>query len=157
MTFEETMEHVAQAFEAIGAVVLLAGLFLAVGLCIRVLWLSRDGKQAYKVLRQSFGGAILLGLEILVAADLVRTVAVEPTLENVAILGLIVLIRTVLSFSLEVEIEGVAPWRRAAMTGAGQIAQAVRSAGEPGDPVPSERRGPAISTEFPETASPGRT
>ena len=76
-------------------------------------------QQAYKVLRQSFGGVILLGLEILVAADLVRTVAVEPTLDNVVILGLIVLIRTMLSFSLEIEIEGVAPWRRAAMTGNG--------------------------------------
>jgi hypothetical protein len=73
-----------------------------------------------------------LGLEILVAADLVRTVAVEPTMENVVILGLIVLIRTVLSFSLEIEIEGVAPWRRAGMTGAGHIARAAENAGRPG-------------------------
>jgi uncharacterized membrane protein len=109
MTFAEAMEHVAQTFEAIGAAVLLAGLFLAAYLCVRVLRRSGDGKQAYQVLRQSFGGVILLGLEILVAADLVRTVAVEPTLESVVILGVIVLIRTVLSFSLEVEIEGVVP------------------------------------------------
>jgi uncharacterized membrane protein len=92
-------------------------------------------KRAYKVLRRSFGGAILLGLEILVAADLVRTVAVEPTWDNVVILSVIVLIRTVLSFSLEIEIEGVAPWRRAAMSGAGHIARAVETAGRPADPL----------------------
>ena len=62
--------------------------------------------------RQAFGGTLLLGLEVLVAADLVRTVAVAPTLDNVLVLGLIVVIRTFLSFSLETEIEGVAPWRR---------------------------------------------
>jgi hypothetical protein len=80
------------------------------------------------VLRESFGGVILLGIEILVAADLVRTVAVATTLENVVILGLIVLIRTVLSFSLEIEIEGVAPWRRAMVGGAGRIRQAAAKA-----------------------------
>ena len=109
MTFAEAMEHVAQAFEAIGAVVLMAGLFLSVGLAVRSLRRFADWQEAYKVLRRSFGGVILLGLEILVAADLVRTVAVEPTVENVLILGAIVFIRTVLSFSLEIEIEGVAP------------------------------------------------
>jgi uncharacterized membrane protein len=61
-----------------------------------------------------FGRSILLALEFLVAADIIRTVAVEPSLENVAVLGLIVLIRTLLSFSLEVEIDGTWPWRRAA-------------------------------------------
>jgi uncharacterized membrane protein len=135
MTFTEAMDHVAQAFEVIGAVVLLAGLFLAVVLAVRVIRRSRDGQQAYRVLRQSFGGAILLGLEILVAADLLRTVAVEPTLDNVLILGVIVLIRTVLSFSLEIEIEGVAPWRRAATSGATHVTRAVRRAGRPSDPV----------------------
>jgi uncharacterized membrane protein len=134
MTFAEAMGRVAQAFEAIGAFVLLTGLFLAMGLAVRTLRRSRDGRQAYTILRQSFGGVILLGLEILVAADLVRTVAVEPTLDNVVILGVIVLIRTMLSFSLEVEIEGVAPWRRASMSGAAHIARAVQTAGRPADP-----------------------
>jgi uncharacterized membrane protein len=133
MTFADAMNHVAQAFEVAGAFVLLAGLVLAVVLAVRVLRRSGDGRQAYRVLRQSFGGVILLGLEILVAADLVRTVAVEPTLDNVVILGGIVLIRTVLSFSLEIEIEGVAPWRRAAMSGAAYIAMAARDAGRPFD------------------------
>jgi uncharacterized membrane protein len=138
MTFAETMEHVAQAFEVVGAVVLLAGLLLAVGLAVRVLRRSGDAKQAYKVLRQSFGGVILLGLEILVAADLVRTVAVEPTLDNVVILGIIVLIRTVLSFSLEIEIEGVAPWRRAGLSGAGHIARAAGQPRKPAEPAAAE-------------------
>jgi uncharacterized membrane protein len=133
VTFVEAMERVAQVFEAVGALVLLLGLILALGLAARVLRRTRDGAQAYRVLRRSFGGVILLGLEILVAADLVRTVAVRPTLDNVVILGLIVLIRTVLSFSLEVEIEGVAPWRRAAASGGVHIARAVRDARPPAD------------------------
>lgn len=61
---------------------------------------------------------LLLALEILVAADLPRTIAVEPSLRNVTVLGEIVLIRTFLSFSLEIEIEGVPPWRRALVSGA---------------------------------------
>jgi uncharacterized membrane protein len=63
--------------------------------------------------RRTLGRSILAGLELLVAADIIRTVAIEPTLENVAVLGLIVLIRTFLSMSLEVEIDGKWPWRRA--------------------------------------------
>src|SRR6188472_2334715 len=94
---------------------------------------DRYGRRAYQVLRESFGGVILLGIEILVAADLVRTVAVATTLENVVILGLIVLIRTVLSFSLEIEIEGVAPWRRAMVGGASRIRQAAAKAGTEGE------------------------
>jgi uncharacterized membrane protein len=128
VTFADAMEHVAQVFEVIGAAVLLVGLFVSAWFGIRVLRATKDGRRAYQVLRQSFGGVILLGLEILVAADLVRTVAVQPTLESVTVLGLIVVIRTVLSFSLETEIEGVAPWRRAAMSGAGHIARAARRA-----------------------------
>jgi uncharacterized membrane protein len=117
MTFLEVMEGVAQLFEAIGALVLLGGLGVSVAVASRAWWQRRDGRAAYQLLRKSFSGVILLGLEILVAADLVRTVAVSPTLQNVAILGVIVLIRTFLSFSLEVEIAGVAPWRRAQTSG----------------------------------------
>ena len=134
MTFTEAMEIVAKVFEAIGALVLLAGLLLALGLAGRVLRRSGNGQEAYRVLRRSFGGVILLGLEILVAADLVRTVAVEPTWDNVVILGVIVLIRTVLSFSLTIEIEGVAPWRRAATSGATHIRRAVETADGRVDP-----------------------
>lgn len=136
MTFTEGMELVARTFEVIGAAVLLAGLLLAVGLAVGVLRRSGEKQQAYEILRRAFGGAILLGLEILVAADLVRTVAVEPTLNNVLILAVIVLIRTVLSFSLEIEIEGVAPWRRAATSGARHVARAVEDARTPTGRVP---------------------
>lgn len=65
------------------------------------------------MIRTVFARTILLGLEFLVAADIIRTVAVQPSLENVAVLGLIVLIRTFLSFSLEVELDGRWPWARA--------------------------------------------
>lgn len=118
MTFTEAMDAVAQLFEGLGAAVLLCGLVLAVVLAGRAWWGARDGRAAYELLRRSFGGVLLLGLEILVAADLLRTVAVAPTLQNVLILGVIVLIRTFLSFSLEIEIEGVVPWRRGLLPGA---------------------------------------
>jgi len=135
MTFAEAMDHVAQLFEGIGAFVLLGGLFVSVGIAVRSLSRSRDARLAYHALRESFGGVILLGLEILVAADLVRTVAVAPTLRNVMTLGLIVLIRTFLSFSLEIEIEGVAPWRRATTSGATHIARAARLGDESPGPA----------------------
>jgi uncharacterized membrane protein len=134
VTFADVMEHVAQGFEVIGALVLLVGLFVSAWLGIRSFRRSNDGRGAYLVLRQAFGGVILLGLEILVAADLVRTVAVQPTLASVTVLGVIVVIRTVLSFSLETEIDGVAPWRRATVSGAGQIVRAARTA-DPSDPA----------------------
>jgi hypothetical protein len=84
--------------------------------------------STYQVLRQTFGGTLLLGLEVLVAADLIRTVAVAPTLDNVLVLGLIVVIRTFLSFSLETEIEGVPPWRRGRTGGMEVIRRATASA-----------------------------
>jgi len=72
-------------------------------------------EEAYRIVRTVFGRSILLGLEFLVAADIIRTVAVQPSLQNVAVLGLIVLIRTFLSFSLEVEIDGRWPWQPASL------------------------------------------
>jgi uncharacterized membrane protein len=69
-------------------------------------------EQAYDALRRNLGRCILLGLEVLIVADIVRTIIVDPTIESVAVLGIIVLIRISLSFSLEVEIDGVWPWRR---------------------------------------------
>jgi uncharacterized membrane protein len=129
-SLSESMESVARFFEVIGALVLLLGLLVSAWLAGYALYRSHDGRRAYRVLRESFGGAILLGLEVLVAADLVRTVAVAPTLANVTTLGLIVLIRTVLSFSLEIEIEGVAPWRRLATSGASRVVSAARRSRE---------------------------
>jgi uncharacterized membrane protein len=68
--------------------------------------------RAYTDLRRHLGRVILLGLEVLIIGDIVRTIVVDPTLESVAVLGVIVLIRIILSFSLEVEIDGVWPWSR---------------------------------------------
>lgn len=128
MHFAEMMEQIARGFEVVGALVLILGLVWSAVLSIRVWRLTGSGDGAYRALRRSIGGVLLLGLEILVAADLLHTVAIEPTLENVAVLGLIVIIRTVLSFSLEIEIEGMAPWRKAAMSGATHIAAASKLA-----------------------------
>lgn len=122
------MEHVARGFELIGVAVLVVGLVWSVVSAAR-LWRREGGRRAYQSLRELFGGALLLGLEVLVAADLIRTVAVTPTLESVAVLGLIVLIRTFLSFSLQVEIDGVPPWRRALTSGATVMARAAKRAG----------------------------
>ena len=122
------MDHVAQGFEALGALILVIGVlssFVLAGLAWRP---PGSPRQAYTVLRQAFGGTLLLALEVLVAADLIRTVAVSPTLDNVLVLGLIVLIRTFLSFSLEVEIDGTLPWRRAGASGAATIKQAAQTA-----------------------------
>jgi uncharacterized membrane protein len=127
-TFGVLMDHVAQGFEALGAAILVAGVIWSFVLAAVVVRRSGWSAKAYLVLRQAFGGTVLLGLEVLVAADLVRTVAVAPTLDNVLSLGLIVVIRTFLSFSLETEIEGVAPWRRALISGAGTIRRVSASA-----------------------------
>jgi uncharacterized membrane protein len=127
-SFTELMDHVAQGFEALGAAILVLGVIWSVVLAATTARRTRSGAKAYLVARQAFGGTLLLGLEVLVAADLVRTVAVSPTLDNVLVLGLIVVIRTFLSFSLETEIEGVAPWRRALTSGAGTIHRATTDA-----------------------------
>ena len=127
-TFASAMDHVAQGFEALGAAILVVGVIWSFVLAWIAVHRTGWSAGAYLVLRQAFGGTLLLGLEVLVAADLVRTVAVSPTLDNVLVLGLIVAIRTFLSFSLETEIEGVAPWRRALISGAGTIRRASASA-----------------------------
>jgi uncharacterized membrane protein len=133
MTFTEAMDAIAKVFEGLGAVVLVLGLLLSLALSGRVWLRSRQGRAAYKALRETFGGVLLLGIEILVAADLVRTVAVEPTVESVTILALIVLIRTFLSFSLEIEIEGVPPWRRALVSGGRYLSDAISRTGSAPD------------------------
>jgi uncharacterized membrane protein len=130
MRFTDVMEHVAQGFEAIGVGMLIVGLVWSLVLAVRT-WRSAGGRRGFKALREAFGGVLLLGLEILVAADLIRTVAVSPTLQSVGVLGLIVVIRTFLSFSLQVEIDGAAPWRRALATGPAAIAQAARNSSVP--------------------------
>jgi uncharacterized membrane protein len=127
-TYTQVMLVVAQAFEVTAAVILMVGLIAAGILSLRLWVRTKSGEAAYKLMRQGFGGVVLLSLEVLVAGDLIRTVAVAPTLDNVIVLGLIVLIRTFLSFSLEIEIDGDLPWRKALVSGATVISQAQRNA-----------------------------
>jgi uncharacterized membrane protein len=126
-TYSGILGIIVHVAEGIGVAVLVVGLFLAAFLAFRTWRKTGDGSKAYTTLRRTLGGAILAGLEVLVAADLIRTVAVDPTLNNVLILGIIVLIRTFLSFSLEIEIEGTLPWKRSlTQTGASVIASEVK-------------------------------
>lgn len=121
MNIESLFTIVAVGFEAMGALAMVVGFVVALILGIRSLRRHEGGQAAFATLRNTLGGAILLGLEVLVAADLIRTITSKPSVEDAVILGVIVLIRTVLSFSIQVEIEGVAPWRRALLTSGGQV------------------------------------
>jgi uncharacterized membrane protein len=114
-SFDDLMELVVHGFELAGVAVLVLG---ALGAFLRAAWTARTTgpARAYELARRSVGRAILLGLELLIIADIVLTITVDPTLESALALGLIVLVRTFLSFSLEVELEGALPWRRAAGT-----------------------------------------
>lgn len=111
---------VAKLFELAGIAVIILGTLLAMGrsgleaVGARTIAARADGQRdIVSGFRGTLGRSILTGLELLVAADIIRTVAVDPTLESVLVLGLIVIIRTFLSFSLEVEIEGQWPWQKA--------------------------------------------
>jgi uncharacterized membrane protein len=125
---ETFFERATQAFEVLGVSSMIVGTVFAFALAL-VTWQRTDGSRAFKTLRDSLGGAILLGLELLVAADIVKTVTSTPSLTDAAVLGLIVLIRTVLSISIEIEVDGVAPWRKALTTGPQVLARAARDAG----------------------------
>jgi uncharacterized membrane protein len=111
VSFHETMEWVAQGFEVAGVAILVVGSLL--GFVSAALGLRGGGGQAaYERARQGVGRAILLGLEVLIIADIVLTITVDRTFDSALTLGLIVLVRTFLSFSLEIELEGSLPWRR---------------------------------------------
>lgn len=105
------VEVVGQAVEGAGVLVIVLGALVATA---RAVWPRAGGERfSYRAYRQNLGRAILLGLEFLVAGDIISTVGVDPkNLRNVATLGLIVLIRTFLSMALEVELEGRWPWER---------------------------------------------
>ncbi len=100
------IEYTAKFIEVAGVLTIVVGTIIALGRYLI------SGKRSYKLLRQELGKGILLGLEILVAADIVATVVTEPTMDKVLTLGVIVLIRTFLSLSIELEIEGRFPWQR---------------------------------------------
>lgn len=113
MEFSAAVELVGRGMDGAGIVaivggILVATIFFAVRLSRRTVF-----ENAYRFYRQGVGRALLLGLEILVAADIIRTVAISPTFTSVGVLALIVLIRTFLSWTLELELEGSWPWRHA--------------------------------------------
>jgi uncharacterized membrane protein len=112
VTYEELISDVVKVVEAVGALIMVAGgLWALVDYAVANLRpATRAG--AYRQLRQNLGRVILLGLEVLIVGDIVRTIIVDPTVESVAVLGMIVVIRIVLSFSLEVEMDGTWPWSR---------------------------------------------
>lgn len=111
--FDAGLQLIARMIEAAGVAVIVLGIVVALAASLLQLAQGGDGGGAYHGFRTRLGRSILLGLELLVAADIIGTVAVEPTLRNLAVLALIVLIRTFLSISLEVEIDGRWPWQKA--------------------------------------------
>ena len=114
MVYNDVIKNIGTAIDAAGVAVIVVGGLIAFGLA--AVHLSRGEPDVYRRLRQRLGQTILLGLELLVAGDIVRTVAASPSLTSVAILTAIVLIRTFLSFSLEVEITGRWPWQKRQVT-----------------------------------------
>ena len=112
MTYEQWITEVVKVVETVGTAIMVIG-----GLGAFLAFLrdaSTDARRAgsYERLRRNLGRSILLGLEVLIVADIVRTVVVDQTFQSVTVLGIIVLIRILLSFSLDVEIDGVWPWNR---------------------------------------------
>jgi len=107
--FEAYIKIIALIVEAVGVLTIFLG--AAYSLAKFIKGIGKKNPDNYIQLRQSLGRSILLGLEILIAADIMYTVVTEPTLRSVGILGLIVLIRTFLSVSLQVELEGRFPWQ----------------------------------------------
>lgn len=114
------MEPVATGLELFGVFVIVAGILWASARFLLRDLRSGDGVKAYERYRANLGRGILLGLEILVGADIVATVTAPLTFRSVGLLGLIILIRTFLSFSLETEIEGRCPWQRRGAPGAAE-------------------------------------
>ncbi len=110
MTFEETIRSIGRIMEVFGVGAIVVG----IGIVSVQYALRFREESAYRDYRRGLGRSILLGLEILVAGDIIATVAIEPTFQSVGVLAVIVAVRTFLSWSLEVELEGRWPWERGA-------------------------------------------
>jgi uncharacterized membrane protein len=109
--FQDAVDAIAKVIDGVGVVVVVAGLLVATLSFAAALRSASGRPSAYRIYRQQIGRAILLGLEFLVAADIIRTVAVDPTFTSVGVLAIIVAVRTFLSFTLDVELEGRWPWQ----------------------------------------------
>ncbi len=117
MDFVQAVELTGKAIDTAGVSVTVIGAAAAAAIALRDL--RTRTPSVYRTFRSQLGRSILLGLELLVAADIIRTVAVTPTLNSVLVLAVIVIIRTFLSFSLELEITGRWPWQKPAPTRTG--------------------------------------
>jgi uncharacterized membrane protein len=109
--WERLISQVGTAVDIAGVAVIVGGALATTAVFVYRMAQRSELHQAYRLYRQGLGRAILLGLEFLVAGDIIRTVAVSPTFRSVGVLAVIVLVRTFLSFSLEVELEGRWPWQ----------------------------------------------
>ena len=109
VTFEATMENIAKAFEVVGVGIIVIG-----GLVAMLVGLKdfRSMNRFFGDARRGFGRPLILGLEVLVAADIIKTITVEATIESAVVLGILVAVRISLSFSLDIEVDGMLPWRR---------------------------------------------
>jgi uncharacterized membrane protein len=114
VSFKDTVDAISKVIDGVGVAIIVAGLLVASAVYLVGLWRRDDREGAYRVFRQQVGKAILLGLEFLVAADIIRTVAVSPSYRGVGVLAIVVAVRTFLSFTLDVELEGRWPWQQAA-------------------------------------------
>ncbi len=130
MGFYESIETVGRIIDAAGVAAIALGGVLAAGIAIGRL--LRRTPNTYRLFRGQLGRAILLGLELLVAADIIRTVAITPTLQSVGVLAGIVLIRTFLSWALELEISGRWPWQQETPTTPAPAAEMPGTATHPG-------------------------
>jgi uncharacterized membrane protein len=112
MSYDHEISEIVRVVEGVGAGIMIVGAVGAFGRFAYQALHAETAQESYETLRRTLGRCILLGLEVLIVADIVRTIIVDTSIESVAALGIIVVIRILLSFSLEVEIDGVWPWRR---------------------------------------------
>ncbi|HEX2849193.1 MAG TPA: DUF1622 domain-containing protein [Acidimicrobiales bacterium] len=112
MDFKTVVEAIGKLADGLGVVITIVGVVIALGLFgFRMLRPSQPPIDGYRELRRNVGRSILLGLELLVAGDIIRTVAIAPTFTSVGVLAVIVVVRTFLSFTLEVELTSRWPWQ----------------------------------------------
>ena len=126
MEYAEWMETVAKGFEIVGVAIIVIGALYAIVFAVTD-WTGH--RNVFQQARRNFGRPFILGLEVLVAADIVETIVLDRTLESAASLGVIVLVRVVLSFSLDIEVDGMLPWRRAVLEAGRSPVTASDSAG----------------------------
>ena len=112
MSYEETVHDVVKVVEAVGASIMVFGGLVVFAIYVPRMLSPAKRPGSYEALRRQLGRCILVGLEVLIVADIVQTIIVEQTIESVVVLGVIVIVRILLSFSLEVEMDGIWPWDR---------------------------------------------